>query len=185
MTRIIGGEAGGRRLEVPKKMTRPTSDKVREAMFSMLQSEVSLADVAVLDLYAGSGALGLEAVSRGATSAVLVEASRAAAATAKQNVRNLGWESRIQVVTRRVQQFLGTTKSSFDVVFLDPPYDLPNKQLEEDLDKLKHLLVGPRMVVLERAKGAGVPTLPGDMHVLKHRSWGGTEAWFFEATPTC
>ncbi|MDR1295730.1 MAG: RsmD family RNA methyltransferase, partial [Bifidobacteriaceae bacterium] len=95
MTRIIAGVAKGRTLAVPPRGTRPTSDKVREAIFSAVASRIDLADTAVLDLYAGSGALGLEAASRGARSVVLVEVARSAAAVVRANARTTGLPARV------------------------------------------------------------------------------------------
>lgn len=144
----------------------------------MLSSEVSLQGASVLDLYAGSGALGLEAVSRGAANATLVEGSRNASKTAQRNVRALGVQSQVKVATKRVAQFLAGASGQFDVAFLDPPYNLSNEQLKEDLVALEPLLIGPKMVVVERSKEAGEPLVPAGMGILKSRVWGGTAAWF-------
>ena len=96
MTRIISGEAGGRRLAVPSgTATRPTSDRVREGIFSRLEHLDALTDAVVLDLYAGSGALGLEAASRGARLVTLVDQDRAAVTAARRNVAELGWRDRV------------------------------------------------------------------------------------------
>ena len=97
MTRIIGGEFGGRVIEVPASATRPTSDRVREAIFSKLMHDGVLDCAQVLDLFAGSGALGLEAISRGAKSAVLLDSSKKAAATAQKNIETLGVADRVRV----------------------------------------------------------------------------------------
>jgi len=99
MTRIIGGDFGGRVIEVPVSGTRPTSDRVREAIFSKLSHDDALEDARVIDLFAGSGALGLEAISRGAQSALLVDVNKKAAAVAQKNVETLGLASQVRVVT--------------------------------------------------------------------------------------
>ncbi len=178
MTRIIAGSAKGRKLEVPKKGTRPTSDRVREALFSMAESAVSLRGAAVLDLYAGSGALALEAMSRGAESAVLVEASRAAATTAKRNVSHLGFAGSARVVVASVEQFLQSKSGPFNIVFLDPPYSLSNADLEGVLARVVGVLEDPGLVVVERPSKEGQPLLPAGLEVLKTRKWGTTSAWF-------
>src|ERR1700744_6493180 len=90
MTRVIGGVAGGRRIVVPPRGTRPTTDRVREALFNILSARRDLSGLAVLDLYAGSGALGLEALSRGAASVLLVESDQRTAAVIARNIETLG-----------------------------------------------------------------------------------------------
>src|SRR5690349_8850661 len=132
MTRIIAGAWGGRRLATPKGAgTRPTSDRVREGLFSSLESELGGFDgLRVLDLYAGSGALGLEALSRGAEHADFVEKDRSAAATISKNLRELGVpRSRARVHVGPVARFLSEAPEPFDLVFLDPPYDVPTPDL--------------------------------------------------------
>ena len=123
MPRVIAGSVGGRRFRAPEgKDTRPTADRVREALFSALMPE--LADATVLDLYAGSGALAIEALSRGAARAVLVEADRKTAAVAARNLEELGLDGG-QVVVDDVRAFCrAPTGGPFDVVLADPPYDL-------------------------------------------------------------
>ena len=123
MPRIIAGSARGRRLAVPSAGTRPTADAVREAMFATLTSRWGdLAGAAVLDLYAGSGALGLEAASRGASRAVLVESDRRAAAVLAGNVEQVGL-SGVSVVRTSVGAYLRRPPARpFDLVIADPPY---------------------------------------------------------------
>ncbi len=126
MTRIVAGVAGGRRLKVPPgETTRPTSDRVREALFSALDAAGAVEGARVLDLYAGSGALGLEAASRGAQQVVLVEAAKPAAATARANVAALGLPG-VRVVTDRAERFAASPSAvvdgGWDLVLLDPPY---------------------------------------------------------------
>ncbi|MDF0531203.1 16S rRNA (guanine(966)-N(2))-methyltransferase RsmD [Tsukamurella sp. 8F] len=149
MTRIIAGSARGRRLQVPPKGTRPTSDRVREAVFSALAARVDLDGVAVLDLYAGSGALGLEALSRGAASAVLVDADHRAATVLAANVQAVaaaGRDARVRKST--VENFLAGTPQRQDLVFLDPPYDLPGATVERDLEGLTRGWLAPGAHVL-------------------------------------
>jgi 16S rRNA (guanine966-N2)-methyltransferase len=163
MTRIVAGLAGGRRLSVPPSGTRPTSDRVREALFSSLESLLTgFAGKRVLDLYAGSGAVGLEAWSRGAAGVVLVESAASAVKVLRANVTNLrdvrptgsGAVGKIQVVAARAEKAASELAASdFDVVFADPPYELASVQVAGVLATLAQRGV-PRpgaVVVVERA----------------------------------
>lgn len=122
--RIIGGVHGGRKLHTPSgRHIRPTSDRVKEALFSILAG--SVAGAAVLDLFAGTGSLALEALSRGAAEAVCVEADKRALAVLRKNVRTVGLEETVRILPQRVQRalpVLGAEGCEFDIVFLDPPY---------------------------------------------------------------
>lgn len=153
MTRIIAGTAKGRRLEVPAVGTRPTSDRVRESMFSSLQAALgSFSTLRVLDLYAGSGALALEALSRGASSATAVERAAAATRVIERNARTSGLA--VQVVTKPVARYLAAgTASPYDLVFLDPPYDATTDSVESDLAALVAggWLSDQAVVVVERS----------------------------------
>jgi len=125
MTRIIAGRAGGRTLRTPPGAgTRPTSDRVREALFSALDARGVVAGAAVLDLYAGSGALGLEAASRGARSVDLVESDRRAASVISANAEGLGLpDVRLRVRAMTVTHHLAGSDTAYDLVFVDPPFD--------------------------------------------------------------
>ena len=152
--RVIGGEARGRRLTAPAgRAVRPTSDRVREALFSSL-SEV-IPGAVVLDCYAGSGAVGIEALSRGAAAAVLVEQDRRVADVAASNVRSVGMTSRMQLHRTDAVRFCRQpTGGPFDVVFFDPPYTVPLADLYDrvtDLRSAGALAAGAR-VVIERGK---------------------------------
>ena len=122
MTRIISGEARGRKLQVPSEGTRPTSDRAKEGLFSSLQVRFGFQDAVVLDLFAGSGALGFEAASRGAKRVVLVENNRRTAASLQQQIQELRLPERMQVESMDSFVFLEKTQEQFDVVFLDPPF---------------------------------------------------------------
>ena len=180
MTRIIAGSAGGRRLAVPPGSgTRPTSDRVRESLFSRLESLGAVVGARVLDLYAGSGALGLEAVSRGAVSAVLVEADRRAAAVCRENARTLGMRE-VTVVADRVERYLPAAASRserFELVLLDPPYALPDSRLGEVLTGVAHLLVDEGLIVVERAARDGEPPWPDGLMPIGDRVTGETAVW--------
>jgi 16S rRNA (guanine966-N2)-methyltransferase len=141
--RVVGGELRGRRLEAPKGAdVRPTADRVREALFSIL-GEVGGARV--LDLYCGTGALAIEAISRGAQSAVLVDTKPA---TARRNVEALEVEDRCTVVRADAIRYLGSEESEFDLVFCDPPYKLADR-LGPELTRLvpDRIAEGGRVIV--------------------------------------
>ena len=131
MTRIIAGAAGGRRIAVPPKGTRPTSDRVREAMFSALEHDPGLHGAAVLDLCAGSGALGLEALSRGAAHTLFVESDRRAANVLRRNVADLGLPGAVVQVASAGAVLAATAERAYDVVLIDPPYDVPADEVAE------------------------------------------------------
>lgn len=185
MTRVIGGSAGGRRLRTPPgEATRPTSDRVREALFSSLESLLGgLDDLRVLDLYAGSGALGLEALSRGAARLTAVESDRRTARLVGENARTLGLDS-VEVVPLPVARALAAApREAFDLVLADPPYPLE----EDDLARVLALLVAPgwlsadAVVVVERSARSPEPTWPAGLVPLRHRSYGETALWYVRA----
>lgn len=187
MTRIIGGRAGGRRLKAPPgATTRPTSDRVREALFSALEARLgSLAGLRFLDLYAGSGAVGLEAMSRGAGVVTLVESERRAARVVQDNVRGLGM-TRAEVVAQPVQRFLAQPpRAPYDVVFADPPYDLPERDLVEVLELLvaREWLAAGALVVVERSARSVEPGWPAGLVRLREREYGETALWYLSGDP--
>lgn len=119
--RVITGTARGRRLITPNGLeTRPTSDKVKEGLFSAIQFDIE--GRRILDLFAGSGQMGIEALSRGAQSAVFVDASKAAIYTIEENIKNCNFKENAAVYNTDYKTFLISNKSTFDIVFLDPPY---------------------------------------------------------------
>ncbi|HPV79123.1 MAG TPA: RsmD family RNA methyltransferase, partial [Dermatophilaceae bacterium] len=143
MTRIISGLVGGRRLATPAGVsTRPTSDRVREALFSRLEHQEVLQGARVLDLYAGSGALGLEALSRGAARATLIDSDKGAARVARLNAQALGFGDVVTVRAEPVERALLTgpdlADGRADLAFLDPPYDLVEDRLVDVLALLVH-----------------------------------------------
>lgn len=186
MTRIIAGVYGGRQISTPKgDGTRPTSDRVREAMFSSLESELGgFDDLRVLDLFAGSGALGLEALSRGAVHATFVESDGRAASVIKANVRELGVRDAAVVRTsasayaeRWVE--LGGDRG-FDLVFLDPPYAVATDLVHGLVAKLA---VGPgagALFVVERSTRDPL-TWPGGVAPLRDKRYGETTVWYGRA----
>lgn len=178
MTRIVAGSAGGRTLLVPARGTRPTSERVREALFSRLEHRGAVAGARVLDLYAGSGALGLEAASRGAAAVTLVEAARAAADVCRRNVVALGLGSGVQVVNDRVERFVAHPVAAWDLVLLDPPYDVPADALDQVLAALVPALAPGATVVVERSARGTAPTWPTGLVADGERSYGETRVWF-------
>lgn len=184
MTRIIAGSAGGRTIKVPPRGTRPTSDRVRESLFSALDSRLLAAglnwsDCAVLDLYAGSGALGLEALSRGARSAELVERSRAAASLIEANAAALGLGP-AAVHCLDARSFATHPGEQFDIVFADPPYEVTAEEVCDVLTALAGRLSDDVIAVIERpASDAQTPFPPG--WDTTTRRIGDTVLWYGRA----
>lgn len=175
MTRIVAGSVGGRTLAVPPRGTRPTSERVREALFSRLEHLDAVEGARVLDGYAGSGALGLEAASRGAARVVLVEWGRAAADVCRRNVTALGLADRVTVVRDRVEGYVARPPAEpWDLVLLDPPYDVPDATLAEVLAALVPALTVESVVVVERSGRSAVPPWPDGMHGFDTRTYGDT-----------
>lgn len=188
MTRIIGGTAGGRRIKAPTgDTTRPTSDRVREALFSAIDALVGpLAGLRFLDLYAGSGAVGLEARSRGAGVVTCVEHDRRTAALVRENARTLGFNA-VDVVTSTVARALThPPRAPYDLVFLDPPYALSIDDVVTDLAALRDngWLTGGALVVVERSsRGAGLDWPEGFLRD-RERKYGETMLWYGHAAPS-
>ena len=183
MTRIISGSAGGRRLQTPPGVgTRPTSDRVREALFSRLEHLDVLTGARVLDLYAGSGALGLEAASRGAASVLLVESNRAAAAFARANADVIGRPG-LRVRAETVERVLAVAPVSgdrVDLALLDPPYDVDEEALAAVLALLVtgQWLAPHAIVVVERSSRSPEPRWLAPLTPMGQRRYGETTIWF-------
>jgi 16S rRNA (guanine966-N2)-methyltransferase len=190
MTRIISGFAGSLVLKVPRSGTRPTSDRVREAIFSALDARDLLPGARVVDLYAGSGALGLEAASRGASEVTLVERASGAASICRANaalVRRVapkGAEPEITVAAQSAQGFLDHTPGGFDVVFLDPPYDLGPSELGKALASLSRSLRPGAVVMVERSSRSPEPVWPSGIALDRRKDYGETTLWWASAVPT-
>ncbi|MFI6096681.1 16S rRNA (guanine(966)-N(2))-methyltransferase RsmD [Lentzea sp. NPDC051213] len=183
MTRIVAGTAGGRRLKVPPKGTRPTSDRVREALFSSLEAMMDLDGAKVLDLYAGSGALGFEALSRGAGHATFVESDKRAAEVLKANARELGFTN--TTITNRTAEAYVTAEgqnkedqSKFDVVFADPPYAVTDDELGKVLHGLAGRLAEDAVLIVERASRSGEPAWPSQVEPLRAKRYGDTAVYW-------
>ena len=185
MTRIISGTAGGRRLQTPTgSATRPTSDRVREALFSRLEHRDLLAGTNVLDLYAGSGALGLEAASRGAAIVLLVEAHKGAAKAIRGNIDTLGLRG-ARLVADTVERTLAAGPPGgilVDLVLIDPPYDVGEEALAEVLRALVDhgWLAADAFVVVERSSRSPQPSWPEGLELSGEKRYGETTMWFAE-----
>jgi 16S rRNA (guanine966-N2)-methyltransferase len=198
VTRIVAGVLGGRTIAVPGKGTRPTSDRVREAIFSRLEHLGVLDGARVLDLYAGSGALGLEAASRGAVSVTLVDSARPAADVARRNVAGLGLTG-TRVVTETAERFAASlagagprasarsgtapgTTAELDLVFLDPPYDLDEAALAVVLAHLAApgVLADDAVVVVERSIRTPEPAWPAGLVRFARKDYGETAVYYAE-----
>ncbi len=185
MTRIIAGAAGGRRLTTAAgRTTRPTSDRAREGLFAtVLAMRGALAGAAALDLYAGSGAVGLEALSRGATDVILVESDPRAVAVIRANIARIGLAG-ARLLPGKVERVLaqgpdiGTRPRDF--AFADPPYALPDAELDQVLTALasKGWLAPGAVVAVERATRSGPPTWPEGLEPDRSRTYGEATLWY-------
>lgn len=185
MTRIIAGFAGSIKLTVPGSGTRPTSDRVREAIFSALDSRDAISGMRVLDLYSGSGALGLEAASRGAARVTLVDHFAAASReNAARVLKQAPAGSRPTIVTtgHNVQQFLEGAREFWDLVFLDPPYELAAAELESALTALLPRLSPGAVVIVERSSRTEAPTWPVGLQLDRRKDYGDTALYWLTAS---
>ena len=184
----MSGAAGGTPLvSVPGDATRPTTDRVKEALFSRLDSMNMLSDVRVLDLYAGSGSLGVESASRGAKSVELVEFNEKAAAVCQRNaelVNKVRGRKVVSVQRSRVESFLTRVADAgvdqWDLVFMDPPYPLAEDELSLVLELVGPLLSPYAVVVVERSARTPEPTWPPSLEPLAEKKYGETRLWFAE-----
>ena len=218
VTRIIAGFGGSLTLMVPSAGTRPTSDRVREAIFSALEARDAIAGAHVLDLYAGSGALALEAISRGAASAVLVEKSSAAVQVCKANAALVaaragqashtapteqashtaptgqasqtaptgragrGERPSTQVIAKPATSYLASALETFDLVFIDPPYEVGGLELDHVLEGLVPRLATDALVALERSSRTPAPAWPAGLTLAKVSRYGETAIYWLEPT---
>ncbi len=182
MTRIVAGILGGRRISTPAgRDTRPTSDRVREALFSTLDSLMEVEGARFADLFAGSGAVGLEAASRGASVVLLVESDPKAARVAGANITALGLEGRCELVVARVLPTLARGAAEpCDIVFADPPYSMEEAEVGATLEALLEggWLVPDAVVVLERSTRSPEPAWPAGVTRAHRRRYGETTLWY-------
>lgn len=186
MTRVIAGKAGGRRLAVPAgRNTRPTSDKAREAMFSTLEAlRGTIHGARMLDLFGGSGAVGLEALSRGAAHTLLVESDASAVRTIKENVRTVGLPGAEVRADKAERVITGRPPADpYDLVFLDPPYAVTDDQVREMLITLRSggWLSEDVLVTVERSTRGGEFGWPEGFEPLRSRRYGEGTLWYGRA----
>ena len=179
--RIVGGEARGRPLRaVPGKSVRPTADRVRQSLFDALGQRMD--GLAVLDLYAGTGALALEAVSRGAGRAVLVENDARACAAIFHNIASLGYDGRCRVIRGELPQALEQLGGDrFDLVFSDPPYASRAAQKTVEALAVNQVLAPAARVVLEMDRREPAPAPPAGLRLADERRYGDTRVLILSA----
>ena len=190
MTRIIGGIAGSRQLVSPAKATRPTSDRIRESIFNRLSARGLIDGAIVLDLYAGTGALALEAISRGAKSCVMVEKDGKAAAVCNQNAQMIQkalekegfFESLSKVIHKPVSMFLKSDDAEYDIVFIDPPYEVSNEDVIANLTELVNRLSSKAVIMLERSSRSDALQLPEELQLDEEKNYGDTNVFWITKT---
>ena len=188
MTRIIAGLAGSLKLTSPAKVTRPTSDRIRESIFSRIEARDLVDGARVLDLYAGTGALALESASRGAAAAWMVERDGKAAAVCVANLKIVAKallkeeiEFDGKVVNKSVSAFLNAPgEVEFNLVFIDPPYEITNDEIVADLIALK-AIVKDATVVVERSSRTDAPVWPEGYTLDDEKSYGDTVVYWLSA----
>ncbi len=186
MTRIIAGVIGSLQLKPAAKATRPTSDRVKESLFAKLDAMGVIEGAIVLDLFAGTGALGLESASRGAAKVELVERDRKAFELLKQNVQSavvaLGKQNhacKINVQNQEALRYLKSANANFDLAFIDPPYEFSNSDLEALLEQLAPSISPGGLVVVERSSRS--EQVSCDVFELQSaKTYGDTAVWIFE-----
>jgi 16S rRNA (guanine966-N2)-methyltransferase len=186
--RIIAGTAGGRRLAVPPEGTRPTTDRVREALFSSLDTHVRIDHgdwnrVRVLDLFAGSGAVGLEALSRGAAGATLVERDRRCLEVLRANVATV--DPRARVVAADAFAWV-PDGGPFDLAYIDPPYAVSDDDVRRLLEQLssRGAFADDALIVVERSQRSSSPWPGQSVEPLRERAYGDTRLWYGRASLT-
>ena len=197
MTRIIGGLAGSLHLTAPANSTRPTADRIRESIFNRLENWEVIEGARVLDLFAGTGALGLEALSRGAASLVLVDSNKAAAQVCRSNLDLVGKALLKQhaefdgnVIAQDAKAFAhhageraaGFESAEFDLVFIDPPYDVTNQELEAILGYLQPALHEEFTVLVERSSRTDEPAWPAGYKLESRKDYGDTSVFWLVET---
>lgn len=192
--RVISGRFKGMALATPKPGTRPTTDRTKEAIFSHLDSWGVLDDARVLDLFAGTGALGVEALSRGARELVAVESVAPAAALIAQTLtalkRNRAWEPGMsaRVIKARAEKYAASASAvaPFDVIFIDPPYAFETEACNQLLADLaaRELTGDDTVIMLERSTRSAEPTAPEGWAISNRRDYGETAVYYIEPAHT-
>ena len=180
MTRIVAGAAKGRRLAVPARGTRPTSERAREALFSSLAALLDIDGARVLDLFAGSGAVGLEALSRGAGAVTLVESDRVAYDVLRRNIDAVGLAGAQPHRRLAATHLLGVPDEPYDLVFADPPYAFAQERLGALLTALAvpGWLADGAVVVVERSARGPAPPWPEAVEAVQQKRYGEGVLWY-------
>lgn len=179
--RVITGTARGRKLIAPEGLdVRPTKDSVKEAIFSAIQFETE--GSVVLDLFSGSGQLGIEAVSRGAKKAYLVDSSQNSIKFIKQNVAHVGFESQCEIVNMPNSAFLRTTGEKFDIALLDPPYE--KSLIQRSLPALTEKMKDTGVIICEHKPGCRLPEEINGFVITKSKKYGKTALTFYRKPQT-
>lgn len=179
--RIIGGIARGRRLDCPLGPTRPTSDRVKESLFSIIEARMSFDGINVLDLFAGSGALGFEALSRGSKTAIFVDNSIECVRTIKQNAELLGFDAQVNIMQLDVNLALcklQNEKKQFGLIFADPPYESDVLGVVKLVEE-KKILEAEGLFIFEHSKEIKMPVSIGALEKLFDRTYGDTSLSIF------
>lgn len=167
--RVITGTAKGRKLVAPQGLsTRPTSDMAKEAIFSIIQFEVE--GSLVLDLFAGSGQLAIEALSRGARGAVLVDVSREAQRAITENLEKTGFRDKARVISSQAETFVNSSRDTFDIAFLDPPYH--QNLIPAVLKELSKRMNGGGIIICETQRDEKLPDTAGDFALCRQYRYG-------------
>jgi 16S rRNA (guanine966-N2)-methyltransferase len=178
--RVTGGIGRGQRLKVPAgDRVRPTSDKVKQALFNILGDKV--VDSVVLDLFAGAGGIGIEALSRGAARVVFVDWSRDSLTALKYNLQQTGFVERSQAVLSKSESFLKKRSGSYDIVFLDPPYTTEIQPLLEQIAGAG-ILKSDAIVIAEHFKKQSSPERAGALNLYREATYGDTVLAFYKLT---
>ncbi len=176
--RIISGQFKARRLDVPKNITaRPTTDFAKEGLFNLLNNQIDFEGIDVLDLFAGTGSIGLEFVSRGANNVISVEQNDKHCAFIRKTTKKLGIDN-LYLIRQDVFKFVASTSKKFDVIFADPPYDLDNFDTIPDLILSKNLLKEDGLFILEHS---GKKNFENHPQFSSHRKYGNVNFSFFES----
>ncbi|GFZ94316.1 16S rRNA (guanine(966)-N(2))-methyltransferase RsmD [Nesterenkonia alkaliphila] len=182
MARIIAGSHKGRRLAaVPGEGTRPTSDRVKESLFSRLEGYNAIDGAVVVDVFAGSGALGFEALSRGARSLEAVDLAEPAYRVLTKNAELFAGSGQVSLHKAQALRYLrGRTGEPIELLFLDPPYDLPEPELTKVLTAAAPQLHEAATVVVERNARSPEPSWPGGVVRFHEKTYGSTRLWLAE-----
>ncbi len=176
--RVVGGEIGGRRYEIPARLpARPTTDRAKEGLFNILQNLADLSGIRALDLFGGSGGVSYELLSRGATSVTVVEADRHSVAFIQKTAAAFGIADRLAVVQNDVFKFLKNTTETFDLIFADPPYALPQMATFPGMILSGNLLAAGGFFILEHATKTPLPEHP---FRLREATYGDSTFSFFQ-----